>query len=104
MIYKNAKQILPKELIEQIQKYIQGDLIYIPKSESEKIRWGEKNGTKEAMYNRNVDIFKLYIEGLKIDEIVNIYNLSESSIRKIIAKVKKNQINKELVKGVCTNE
>ncbi|MGL5749246.1 MAG: CD3324 family protein [Paraclostridium sp.] len=106
MKYKNAKQILPQELLEQIQQYIQGDLIYIPKCENEKTPWGEKNGTKEAIYNRNVSIFKLYKQGYKIDEIVNIYNLSESSIRKIITKIKKDRINvdKELKLGGCTNE
>lgn len=104
MRYKNAKQILPKELLEQIQQYIQGDLIYIPKADNKKTPWGEKNGTKEAIYNRNIDIFKLYKQGLKIDEIVSIYNLSESSIRKIITKVKKDNMKLDLGKGVCTNE
>lgn len=89
MKYKNAKNIIPKELLEQIQQYIQGDVIYIPTTKDRKIAWGQKNGTKEAIYNRNKDIFKLYISGHEINEIINIYNLSESSIRKIICKMKK---------------
>lgn len=106
MKYKNAKHILPKELLEQLQQYIQGDLIYIPKSENKKTPWGEKNGTKEAIYNRNISIFKLYKQGYKIEDIVSIYNLSESSIRKIITKVKKenNYIDKALGLGGVTNE
>ena len=31
MNYKNATQILPQELLTQIQKYIDGEFIYIPR-------------------------------------------------------------------------
>lgn len=89
MKYKNANKILPKELVNEIQKYIQGDLIYIPTSR-EKLSWGEKNGTKQAIYNRNKEIFIKYSNGLKVKEIQEIFNLSESSIRKIISKFKVN--------------
>ncbi|WP_373599316.1 CD3324 family protein [Paraclostridium bifermentans] len=89
MKYKNAKNILPQELLEQVQKYIQGDAIYIPRSKDEKIPWGQKNGARKAIYTRNKDIFNLYKQGYSIEEIVSIYNLSESSIRKIISKIKK---------------
>lgn len=33
--YTNAQKVLPKKLIEEIQKYIQGETIYIPRQESE---------------------------------------------------------------------
>lgn len=104
--YKNAKNILPQELLQQIQQYIQGDAIYIPRLENEKIPWGQKNGAKKAIYTRNKSIFDLYKQGYSIDEIVNIYNLSESSIRKIISKIKKedSQINEGLDLGGLTNE
>ena len=35
--YKNAKNILPQDLLQQIQQYIQGDVIYIPIDNNEKI-------------------------------------------------------------------
>lgn len=106
MKYKNAKNILPKELLEKVQEYIQGDVIYIPTEENRKIAWGQKNGTKQAIYVRNTSIFTLYKDGHSIDEIVNIYNLSESSIRKIISKVKKesDKISSELELGGSDNE
>ncbi|MEG2832370.1 MAG: CD3324 family protein [Bacilli bacterium] len=106
MKYKNAKNILPQELLEQIQQYIQGDAIYVPRLENEKIPWGQKNGAKKAIYTRNKGIFDLYQSGYSIGEIVNIYNLSESSIRKIISKIKKEgrQINEVLKLGGLTNE
>lgn len=71
MKYKNAKNILPKELLTEIQKYIQGDIIYIP-IQGQKTSWGEKSGYKEDLNNRNKQIF----------------NLSKSSILKIISKIK----------------
>lgn len=102
MKYKNAKNILPKELLEEIQEYTQGDFIYIPIVGDKKMPWGEKNGTKQAIYDRNENIFKLYQEGYSIHEIVKIYNLSESSIRKIISNIKKRS--SQLGLGGLTNE
>ncbi|OXX84007.1 hypothetical protein AVM15_07050 [Paraclostridium benzoelyticum] len=104
MKYKNAKNILPQDLLQQIQQYIQGDVIYIPIYNNEKIPWGQKNGAREAIYTRNKSIFKLYKQGYSIDEIVNIYNLSESSIRKIISKIKKETDKDTLNLGGATNE
>lgn len=33
MKYTNATKVLPEELIEEIQKYVQGETLYIPKLE-----------------------------------------------------------------------
>ncbi|MEN2257017.1 CD3324 family protein [Paraclostridium benzoelyticum] len=96
--------MLPQDLLQQIQQYIQGDVIYIPIYNNEKIPWGQKNGAREAIYTRNKSIFKLYKQGYSIDEIVNIYNLSESSIRKIISKIKKETDKDTLNLGGATNE
>ena len=106
MKYKNAKNLLPKELLQKVQEYIQGDVIYIPKLKGEKMPWGAKNGARKAIYTRNKDIFNLYVNGYSIEEIVSIYNLSESSIRKIISKIKKETIenNNALDLGGLTNE
>ncbi|WP_053957184.1 CD3324 family protein [Inediibacterium massiliense] len=89
MKYKNAKGILPTNLLKEIQQYIQGEFIYIPITGKSKVGWGQKNGTKETMYYRNKEIFDLYKNGYSIDYLVNDYNLSESSIRKIVSKMKK---------------
>ena len=87
MKYKNAKNILPKELLTEIQKYIQGDIIYIP-IQGKKISWCEKSGYKEDLNNRNKQIFNLYTLGHDISEIQDMFNLSKSSILKIISKIK----------------
>ncbi len=99
MKYKNAKNILPKELVTEIQKYIQGDIIYVP-IQGKKISWGERSGSKETLHARNARIFDLYTLGYDIKEIQDMFNLSESSIRKIISNIKKSQ----LCLGGITNE
>ena len=86
MCYKNGKDILPEELLEELQKYAQGEIIYIPKSENRKA-WGESNGTRSAIRERNLEIYKCYKDGIRIAELSERYRLSEDSIRKIIFKM-----------------
>ncbi|MCX7924022.1 MAG: CD3324 family protein [Clostridia bacterium] len=90
MIYKNGEDVFPPELLRELQKYIHGELVYIPKSSSKRAGWGESNGTRLAMQNRNKQIFSLYKTGVSIAELSKRYHLSEDSIRKIISKLNKN--------------
>lgn len=46
MSYQNAIYLLPKDLLEQIQEYIDGRVVYIPKKELNKKHWGENTDTK----------------------------------------------------------
>lgn len=48
MKYIKANNIFPKELLKQIQEYVQGELIYIPNSEGVRKKWGEKSGYRSA--------------------------------------------------------
>jgi Mor family transcriptional regulator len=86
LCYKNGKNILPEELLKELQKYIQGEIIYIPKTENRKA-WGENNGTREAIRERNLEVYNLYKKGIKVKELSDMYSLSEDSIRKIVFKV-----------------
>jgi len=86
LCYKNGKDILPEELLKELQKYIQGEIIYIPKAENRKA-WGESNGTREAIRERNLEIYGMYKSGMKVLELSDIYSLSEDSIRKIVFKM-----------------
>lgn len=89
MQYKNGKEILPTELLKELQKYVQGELIYVPTSKAERKGWGENNGTRESIRKRNIEIYKLYKDGLTIDILMNTFNLSEDSIRKIVSRINK---------------
>ena len=51
MSYIRADQILPKELVEAIQQYVDGQLIYIPRKEKQ--AWGSGTTSKEIFRVRN---------------------------------------------------
>lgn len=87
MSYKNGKDILPHELLKELQKYIKGEFIYIPKPDKKRAGWGEVNGTRKNIKERNFQIYNLYKDGLTIDELVEKYHLSRDSIRKIVNKI-----------------
>jgi Mor family transcriptional regulator len=90
--YKNGKEILPEELLRQVQQYIQGDLIYIPIGDAKRKAWGENNGTREEIKNRNEDILRKYKMGNSFEKLASLYSLSEDSIRKIVYKTSKEYI------------
>lgn len=55
MKYMNAADVLPKELLMEIQAYVKGDLLYIPNDSVQK-RWGEKSGSRTYYLQRNKEI------------------------------------------------
>lgn len=50
MKYRNASHVLPDKLVKEIQKYVNGEAIYIPKPD-EKKKWGE--GSVSRTYKTN---------------------------------------------------
>ena len=63
MKYKNAKDIFPENLLRQIQKYVSGELIYIPSDTKKKKEWGETSGYRRYLYERNRDIKTKFSDG-----------------------------------------
>lgn len=88
MQYRNAKEVLPPSLLKEMQKYIQGDLIYIPKAKKERAAWGEVSGSRAKIAERNAEIFRLYEEGKSFEELEQIFHLSVDTIRKIVYKMR----------------
>ncbi|MBD5513256.1 MAG: hypothetical protein HDR06_01015 [Lachnospiraceae bacterium] len=83
MKYKNAADILPPVLLREIQYYIDGELLYIPKSDS-KLEWGAVSGSKKFYSERNSRIRGLFYDGVPIEELAKNFGLSGSTIKKII--------------------
>lgn len=83
MTYKKAQDVLPSELINEVQKYLDGGLIYFPKK-TERRKWGSVNGTHSALVQRNQDIKSLYTQGYTYEMLSKQFCLSEDSIRKIV--------------------
>lgn len=86
MRYVKAKNILPNDIIQIIQEYIDGEYIYIPRKNGNEKAWGEKNGTRKNLEHRNNSIYNKYLSGIKVKELAQEYYLSENSIRRIVSK------------------
>lgn len=91
MKYENANNILPPDLISQIQKYAAGKLLYIPQKE-EPMAWGSLSGARQKLRKRNQRIYNEYKNGKGVGELSEEYFLSVDSIRKIVYGANQNRI------------
>ncbi|SFC87900.1 hypothetical protein [Clostridium uliginosum] len=41
MSYASAREIFPEDILKIIQQYVDGECIYIPRKEENKMAWGE---------------------------------------------------------------
>ena len=88
MDYQNSTKLLPKELIEQIQEYVDGKVIYIPKKQINKKCWGENTDTKQVLALRNCQICLDNKNGMTIKHLSEKYFLAEKSIQRILRQKK----------------
>ena len=86
MSYIRADEILPKELLEAIQQYVDGQIIYIPKKEKRK--WGSGTSSREFFRERDERIYQTYLEGVSEEELSQRFSLSRKSIQRILRKQK----------------
>ena len=91
MGYRKAEEILPSEVIELIQEYVDGTNIYIPRKQDHKRKWGSKTAYRRKLQKRNQSIYKDYQNGICIHELAERYYLSEKSIQRIIRQEKSNE-------------
>ncbi|MEC0293453.1 CD3324 family protein [Bacillus subtilis] len=84
MAYVKVTAILPEKLISEIQKYVQGKTIYIPKPESSHQKWGACSGTRKLIDDRNASIKKAFKNGKTIHQLSDEYHLSDETIKKIV--------------------
>jgi len=83
MKYINAAEILPEQLLKELQTYIDGEILYIPKASAKK-EWGSTSGARTFYQERNKEMQKLFKEGYSIDALTERYGLAYSTIKKII--------------------
>jgi len=84
MKYVKAQAILPESLLTEIQKYIQGELVYIPKPTANHEKWGAKTGSKKAIAQRNESMIKAYRAGTPIHKLAESYYLAEDTVKNIV--------------------
>lgn len=87
MQYKNAAEILPEELLKEVQKYMDGELLYVPKA-SPKKEWGITSGSKNYYEERNRRIRNDFQEGMTIQQLAGKYALAVSTIKRILYQTK----------------
>jgi len=88
MGYIKAEEILPKEMIEMIQEYVEGQNIYIPRRPENRVKWGTKTHLRRELEYRNNQVYKDFCKGMSIKKLASKYFLSEKSIQRIIGKMK----------------
>lgn len=84
MKYVNASAVLPDELIKELQKYIQGETIYIPKTKNSYQGWGTRSGGRKIIDERNATIKNAFNEGNSINQLAEEHHLSIETIKKIV--------------------
>jgi len=85
MKYKKASEILPDELLREVQKYVEGESLYIPKT-NERKKWGEGTGGRRFYLQRNEEIRSKFFRKVSIEALAEEYSLSYETIRKIVYK------------------
>ena len=84
MSYIKAEDILPEEVIELIQQYVDGESIYIPRKAGSRLSWGCNTEYKAELNRRNERIRQEYAGGASPSGLAQQYHLSEKSIRRIL--------------------
>jgi len=88
MGYRKAEEILPMEIIKLIQKYVDGENIYIPRKEEQRMEWGKRTFIRQELENRNLQIFTDFQDGYKVQDLTTKYFLSIKSIQRILREMK----------------
>ncbi len=87
MGYRRAEEILPIEVIELIQQYVDGENIYIPRKPAHRQAWGTGTQIRQELLTRNRQIYEDYLAGSRTEELACKYYLSEKSIQRILKKM-----------------
>lgn len=82
MSYIRADEILPKELLEAVQQYVDGKIIYIPRKEKQE--WGSGTSAKEFFRERDKRIYQAFQNGVSEEELSRRFSLSRKSIQRIL--------------------
>ncbi len=103
MKYKNANKVLPNDLVNLLQEYVQGEYLYIPIKNRYKALNVETE-YKTELIKRDSKIYTKHLEGVSNKRLARQYNLSESSIRRIILKQRERYITvKDKIRNVLYN-
>ena len=84
MSYINIYDVLPKEIVEQIQEYVDGVKVYIPKKADNHKSWGSNTDTKQLVSSRNHQIRLEHQNGLTVSELAHDNRLNNTKAPKLL--------------------
>ncbi len=84
MLYIKAADVLPEELLREVQRYADGAYLYIPRISENRLSWGDRTRSKEETARRNRDIYARFQAGEGPRELAGAYFLTEKTVRRII--------------------
>lgn len=85
MGHTNADDLLPRALLREVQRYIDGAYLYVPRKSGEKREWGVGTGIRETLVARNREIVAKRRAGHSVAELSAEYFLSDKTISRIVA-------------------
>ncbi len=86
MRYIKSEEVLPQKLILEIQQYVDGVTLYIPRKAENRRSWGCGTDYRRELAERNQRIREEYAAGVALAELANRYHLSEKTIGRILRK------------------
>lgn len=84
MKYRNAAELLPPQLLQELQKYAQGRTFYVPKVRREP--WGAGTGAKAFYSRRDADVRSRFSRGATPENLSEEYFISQDAVKKIVYK------------------
>lgn len=84
MRYVRAQDLIPAELLKELQRYADGIYLYVPRKKENRLSWGERTQSKQETAQRNAAIYADAKRGTSVEALAARYFLSEKSIRRIL--------------------
>ena len=84
MRYQKAEDVLPAELLAEIQRYTDGIYLYIPRRADHRQSWGNSTRYREELRQRNESIRYLHGEGLGTEALAERFHLSVKTIQRVL--------------------
>lgn len=84
MGYLRAEEILPAEVIELVQRYVDGRSIYVPRKDEHRRAWGAGTQIRQELLERDRQICEDHLAGSTPSELACKYFLSTKSIQRIL--------------------
>lgn len=84
MRYLKAEDVLPAQLLAEVQKYADGVYLYIPRRPDHRKSWGNSTHYREELQKRNESIRYLSRVGLDQQELAERFHLSVKTIQRVL--------------------